>query len=184
MNFVHSKILTDGWDFVDSLKHWTQIDETSRRYNIDKNLDDEKIIGNNINIKGIKQELIKIYESVSENIKFYTLIIFIVISVIMIIIAIIYFIKINKLLKWCYKKKKIQNEGLNNINNDNREIIVCEEKINITKGDEIILSEISKIKNDWNSVTNLSTNLTDSLDNLTKRFLRNLKNKYLKFRIL
>ena len=90
MNFVHSKILMDGWDFVDSLKHWTQIDETSGRYNIDKNLDDEKIIGNNINLKGIKQELIKIYESVSENIKFYTLLIFTVISVIMIIIAIIY----------------------------------------------------------------------------------------------
>jgi len=53
---------------------------------------------------------------------------------------------------------------------------VCEEKINITKGDEIILSEITKIKNDGNSVTNLSTNLTDSLDNLTKGFLKNFKN--------
>ncbi|CAF1043709.1 unnamed protein product [Brachionus calyciflorus] len=89
MNFVHSKILTDGWDFVDSLKHWTQIDETSGLYNIDKKLDDEKLIRNNINLKGIKIQLTKIYESVSENIKLYTIIIFIVISVIMIKIAII-----------------------------------------------------------------------------------------------
>ncbi|CAF1138248.1 unnamed protein product, partial [Brachionus calyciflorus] len=165
-----------GWDFIDSLKHWTQIDKTSGQYRIDKKLDDEKKIENNINLKGIKQELIKIYESVSENIKFYILIILIAISVIMIIIAIIYFIKINKLLKWSYKKKKIQNERLDKINNDNKEIIVCEDKINITKGDEIILSEITKIKSDGNSVTNLSTNLTDSLDNLTKGFLKNLKN--------
>jgi len=128
MNYVHSKILTNEWDFIDSLKHWTQIDETSGRYRIDKKFDDDKIIENNINLKGIKQELIKVYESVSENIKFYIRIIFIAISVI-IIIAIIYFIKINNLLKWCYNKKKIQNERLDKINNNNKEINVCEQGI-------------------------------------------------------